>query len=93
MVHQQGMTGYRRHLSHANDAAWINMNIASGRNPNSEWGKKAIWGNMSRAMKDQFPGGVGTVKSRDFVRLWRNEVENLDRYYAQFAQPALRLAR
>ena len=60
--------------------------IASRRAPDNTWGKKAIWGNMSREMKAKFPGGVTTVKSRDFVALWRAEVEKLHAYYGQHVQ-------
>ena len=66
------------------------MNLASGRSRNNEWGTKAIWGNMSQAMKAKFPGGVTTVKSKDFVKLWRDEVEALHTYYADYVLPMRR---
>jgi hypothetical protein len=34
------------------------------------WAKRAIWGNMTKEMKAQFPKGVESVTSADFVRLW-----------------------
>ena len=71
LAHQQGIGGATAHLSQPNIAAWQNMaGTIEGREKGPEWAKKAIWGNMTPEMKAQFPGGVETVTSGDFARMW-----------------------
>jgi hypothetical protein len=86
LYHQQGPGGYANHMANPSKAAWENMaTTAEGRSKKDpeEWGKRAIWGNIPdwkpgrkvEGTKAQFPGGVDTVTSADFVQLWRNKME------------------
>lgn len=68
LMHQQGEAGLKAHLSAPDQPAYINEARAAGKT--DEWGKKAIWGNMTPEMRKQFPGGVDSVTSGDFTRLW-----------------------
>jgi len=71
LAHQQGIGGATAHLSQPNLAAWQNMaSTIEGREKGAGWAKQAIWGNMTPEMKAQFPGGVETVTSGDFARMW-----------------------
>lgn len=72
MIHQQGMGGYENHLANPDRPAWENMYAtAEGRQKGAGWAQRAIWGNMTKEMKAQFPGGVTTVPSSAFLDLWR----------------------
>jgi hypothetical protein len=78
LAHQQGIGGAVAHLSQPNLPAWQNMySTAEGREKGQNWAKQAIWGNMTPSMKAQFPGGVETVTSGDFARMWAQ------RFYGQ----------
>ena len=71
LAHQQGVGGATAHLSQPNLAAWQNMaSTIEGQEKGQGWAKQAIWGNMTPEMKAQFPGGVDTVTSGDFARMW-----------------------
>lgn len=71
LAHQQGLGGAVMHLGHPDNPAWVNMAATGeGRKKGDEWAKAAIWGNMTPEMKARFPGGVDTVTSADFTRLW-----------------------
>jgi len=71
LAHQQGIGGAIAHLSQPNLPAWQNMyGTVEGREKGQAWAKQAIWGNMTPSMRAQFPGGVETVTSGDFVRMW-----------------------
>lgn len=71
LAHQQGIGGAVSHLSQPNLPAWQNMaSTLEGRTKGDGWAKQAIWGNMTPEMKAQFPGGVETVTSGDFSRMW-----------------------
>ncbi len=67
MVHQQGLAGYTSHLKNPDQPAWQSMQQASKRDSN--WSKRAIWGNMTPGWKGQF-GSVENVTSRDFLQAW-----------------------
>lgn len=78
LAHQQGIGGAIAHLSQPNLPAWQNMySTAEGREKGQGWAKQAIWGNMTPSMRAQFPGGVDTVTSGDFTRMWAQ------RFYGQ----------
>src|SRR6202040_3728249 len=47
--------------------AWENIRFGF---KNDAIAKRAVWGNMTPEMRRQFPGGVDTVTSGDFTRLW-----------------------
>jgi len=71
LAHQQGLGGAVMQLGHPDRPAWENMAATGeGRQKGDDWARRAIWGNMTPAMKAQFPGGVNTVTGGDFVRLW-----------------------
>lgn len=71
LAHQQGVAGAVNHIKNPDRPAWENMrDTAEGRAKGLGWAKRAIWGNMSKEMRKQFPGGVDTVTSGAFVRLW-----------------------
>ena len=71
LAHQQGIGGAVAHISQPNLPAWQNMfSTVEGREKGQGWAKQAIWGNMTPDMKAQFPGGVETVTSGDFARMW-----------------------
>lgn len=76
MTHQQGAGGYGAHMANPEAPAWQNMaSTAEGRQRGDAWAKQAIWGNVPDQLKANYPGGVDSMTSRDFVDLWRNKVE------------------
>lgn len=75
MVHQQGEAGYAAHMKNPDLPAWENMfSTGEGRNKGERWAKAAIWGNIPSDVKKQFPDGVESVTSADFVKIWENKV-------------------
>jgi hypothetical protein len=71
LAHQQGVGGAVSHITQPNLPAWQNMaSTIEGREKGAGWAKQAIWGNLTPSMKAQFPGGVETVTSGDFARMW-----------------------
>lgn len=76
MVHQQGAGGYGAHMRNPDAPAWQNMaSTAEGRAKGDAWARQAIWGNVPDQLKANYPGGVDSLTSKDFVELWRNKVE------------------
>lgn len=77
LAHQQGVGGAVSHITQPNLPAWQNMfATVEGREKGQGWAKQAIWGNMTPDMKAQFPGGVETVTSGDFARMWAQRFYN-----------------
>jgi hypothetical protein len=77
MVHQQGLYGTLAHLANPDQTAWKSFQQASG---NSEaLSKTAIWKNMTPEMKNQFGNDVNNVTSRDFINLWADRYNALQR--------------
>jgi hypothetical protein len=77
MVHQQGLYGTLAHLANPDQAAWKSFQQASS---NSEAkSKAAIWKNMTPEMKGQFGNDVNNVTSRDFIKLWTDRYNALQR--------------
>lgn len=77
LAHQQGVGGAVAHLTQPNLPAWQNMfSTVEGREKGQGWAKQAIWGNMTPDMKAQFPGGVESVTSGDFARMWAQRFYN-----------------
>jgi hypothetical protein len=75
LVHQQGEAGYAAHLSNPTAPAWQNMlSTGEGKAKGAAWAKAAIWGNIPDQVKAQFPGGVETVSSAQFVAYWKGRV-------------------
>jgi hypothetical protein len=76
LAHQQGMGGAKAHLANPDAPAWQNMaGTAEGRRKGEGWAKQAIWGNVPDGMKANYPGGVDSLTSRQFVDLWKSKVE------------------
>jgi hypothetical protein len=74
MVHQQGLAGTLAHLRNPDQPAWLSYQQASG--ASEARSKKAIWGNLSNAMKEQFGNDVNNITSRDFINLWNDQYAN-----------------
>jgi hypothetical protein len=88
MAHQQGVGGATQHLQNPDRPAWQSMYAtAEGRQKGEGWAKKAIWGNMSKAMKSRY-GSVENVTSGDFTGEWRERYARAAGYrtYADFAK-------
>jgi hypothetical protein len=78
MIHQQGVGGSDAHMRNPDRPAWQNMaSTGEGRQKGERWAKQAIWGNIPDDIKKQFPGGVESVTSGDFLKLWENKVAKL----------------
>jgi hypothetical protein len=77
MIHQQGEAGYDAHMAMPDAPAWQNMaSTGEGREKGTRWAKQAIWGNIPDDVKAQFPGGVDSVTSADFVKIWQNKLDH-----------------
>ncbi len=78
LAHQQGMGGAQAHMTNPEAPAWQNMfSTAEGRRKGEAWAKKAIWGNVPDDVKAQYPGGVDSLTSQQFMDLWRSKVERI----------------
>lgn len=76
LQHQQGVAGLAAHMAQPTAPAWQNMaSTGEGKKKGEGWAKQAIWGNIPDAIKAQFPGGVNSVTSADFMRLWQGKVQ------------------
>lgn len=78
LVHQQGEAGYAAHMANPEAPAWQNMaSTGEGRQKGAGWAKLAIWGNIPDDMKKRFPGGVDSVTSADFIKIWDEKVQRI----------------
>jgi Transglycosylase SLT domain len=77
MVHQQGLAGTLSHLSNPDQPAWKSFQQAAGNNETQS--KAAIWKNLTPEMKAQFGNDVNNVTSRDFIKLWTDRYNALQR--------------
>ena len=76
MVNQQGQGGLAAHMANPSGAAWRNMaGTAEGQQKGDAWAKQAIWGNVPDDLKGNYPGGVDSMTSQQFMDMWRNKVE------------------
>lgn len=76
LAHQQGDAGLQAHLTNPNAPAWVNMlSTGEGRQKGAEWARRAIWGNVPTDVRGQFPGGVDSMSSQDFMNVWQRKVE------------------
>lgn len=75
LMHQQGEAGLEAHLRNPDKPAWESVRFGY---KNDAIAKRAIWGNMTDAMKRQFPDGVESVTSGDFTRLWEARYNGTD---------------
>ena len=76
MVAQQGQGGIANHLANPDTPAWQNMYAtAEGQQKGPAWARRAIWGNVPKDVRAQFPGGVDNLTSQQFLDLWQHKVE------------------
>ena len=69
----------RRSQAHGQSrrACFANMaSAAEGQQKGEAWAKRAIWGNVPDDIKKQFPGGVDSLTSQQFMDIWKNKVEH-----------------
>jgi hypothetical protein len=75
LTHQQGRGGLSAHMANPDAPAWQNVaSTAEGRAKGAEWSKNAVWGNVPADARDNYPGGVEGMTSRQFMDLWNNKV-------------------
>jgi Transglycosylase SLT domain len=75
MVHQQGVGGAAMHMANPDWPAWLNMYLTDeGRRKGPEWARLAIWGNVPADQRAQFPGGVNSITSRQFMDMWETKM-------------------
>ncbi|MEO6381986.1 MAG: hypothetical protein ABIO35_08310 [Nitrobacter sp.] len=76
LAHQQGVGGLSAHIANPDAPAWQNMaSTAEGAKKGADWAKAAIWGNIPADVRAQFPDGVDSVTSRQFMQVWQRKVE------------------
>lgn len=76
LTHQQGEGGLANHLANPDRPAWQNMYATGeGQQKGAAWAKQAIWGNVPADVRAQYPGGVDSLTSRDFMNIWTRKVE------------------
>jgi hypothetical protein len=76
MVNQQGQGGLAAHMANPEGAAWRNMaSTGEGQQKGDAWAKKAIWGNVPDSLKPNYPGGVDSMTSQQFMDMWKQKVE------------------
>lgn len=71
LMHQQGAAGAFAHIGNPDGIAWQNVRKYFG---SDAIAKSAIWGNVPTDVRKQFPGGVDTMTSRDFMSIWNAKV-------------------
>jgi Transglycosylase SLT domain len=75
MVHQQGVGGAAMHMANPDWPAWLNMYLTDeGRRKGPDWARLAIWGNVPADQRAQFPGGVDSITSRQFMDMWATKM-------------------
>lgn len=78
MIHQQGAGGYGAHVANPSAPAWQNMaSTAEGRQKGAGWARQAIWGNVPSDVRAQYPGGVDSLTSQQFLDLWAQKVARM----------------
>ncbi len=78
LAHQQGMGGAQAHMANPDRPAWENMaGTGEGRRKGEGWAKQAIWGNVPDTLKANYPGGVDSLTSQQFMDLWKSKVERV----------------
>jgi hypothetical protein len=75
MIHQQGVSGAAMHMANPDEPAWLNMCLTDeGRRKGPAWARLAIWGNVPADQRAQFPGGVDSITSRQFMDMWATKM-------------------
>jgi hypothetical protein len=81
MIHQQGVAGAAMHMSDPDAPAWLNMHrTGEGQMKGPKWARLAIWGNVPADERAQFPGGVDSLTSRQFMELWGRKIAKFGGY-------------
>jgi hypothetical protein len=63
------------HMANPDWPAWLNMYLTDeGRQRGPGWACRAIWGNVPTDQRAQFPGGVGSITSRQFMDMWATKM-------------------
>jgi hypothetical protein len=76
LANQQGPAGLDAHLANPEAPAWQNMaSTGEGRQKGAGWAKQAIWGNVPSDVRANYPGGVDSLTSGQFMDIWRNKLE------------------
>jgi hypothetical protein len=71
MIHQQGVGGAAMHMANPDMPAWLNMYLTDeGGRKGPRWARLAIWGNVPADQRAQFPEGVASITSRQFMDMW-----------------------
>lgn len=71
LMHQQGAAGAFAHIDNPNGIAWQNVRKYF---KSDAIAKSAIWGNVPTDVRKQFPGGVDTMTSADFMTVWNSKI-------------------
>ena len=75
LIHQQGVSGAAMHMANPDVSAWLNMYLTEeGRRKGPGWARIAIWGNVPADQRAQFPGGVDSITSRQFMDMWATKM-------------------
>ena len=75
LIHQQGVSGAAMHLANPDVPAWQNMyRTGEGQKKGPGWARLAIWGNVPGDQRAQFPAGVDTITSRQFMDMWAQKM-------------------
>jgi hypothetical protein len=75
MIHQQGVGGAAMHMANPDAPAWLNMYLTDeGQRKGPGWARLAIWGNVPADQRAQFPGGVDSITSRQFMEMWATKM-------------------
>lgn len=75
LMHQQGRSGAKAHLSNPDEIAWKTIRRFYG---SDKVAKSAIWGNVPTQYKKTF-GSVNNITSRQFTQMWADRVGGDDR--------------
>ena len=75
MIPQQGVSGAAMHMANPDMPAWLNMYLTDeGQRKGPGWARLAIWGNVPADQRVQFPGGVESITSRQFIDMWATKM-------------------
>jgi hypothetical protein len=75
LIHQQGVSGAAMHLANPDLPAWQNMyRTGEGQKKGPGWARLAIWGNVPVDQRAQFPAGVDSITSRQFIDMWAQKM-------------------
>jgi hypothetical protein len=83
LIHQQGVQGAAKHVSHPDWIAWKSMCATDeGREKGEKWCKRAIWANILPDFKHIWKS-VDKVTSGAFVKMWQERVAS---FYSRYSE-------